>query len=382
VSDKKRRILVVNWRDIEHPEAGGAEVHIFEIFKRVAAWGNEVCYLTSSFPGCSATAWIDGIEVIRRGQWFNANYVLPVYYRQHLADRQFDLIVEDVNKIPFFFPLVAKSPVAAVIPHLFGATVFSETNPIFATYVYLFEQFVPAVYRSCRFLAISDSTKEDLIARGIRSDRIGVVPCGIDHNTYRPGGGNRSPTPLIVYLGRLRKYKGVQYLIRSFEPLARDFPDCRLTVVGDGPYRGALEELTRGLGLQDRVTFTGFVSQQEKTDILHKAWVAASPSPKEGWGLTVIEANACGVPVVASDSPGLRDSVNAGVNGLLVRHKDTGELEAALRKIITDPELRGRLSAGAVEWAGTFTWERCATESYAFLSAGLEESGRDAVDNR
>ena len=243
---------------------------------------------------------------------------------------------------------------------------------MFASYVYLFEQFIPAVYRACRFLAISESTKEDLIRRGIQPDRIGVVPCGIDHETYKTSGSARSETPLIAFLGRLRKYKGVQYLIRSFASLVRDVPSCNLVIVGDGPYRGSLEALATRLGLRERVTFTGFIPQHEKVAILRKAWVAASPSPKEGGGLTVIEANACGVPVIASDSPGLRDSVQAGVNGLLVPHGDTRELAAALRKVLTDAELRTRLTQGALQWASNFTWERCAKDSYEFLSAGLE----------
>jgi len=364
----------VNWRDITHPEAGGAEVHLSEIFKRVVAWGHEVCFLTSGFPGAKPRELIDGMEVIRRGRWFDANYVLPLFYRRNMADRRFDLVVEDINKIPFFFPVVSKAPVAAVVPHLFGSTVYRETNPVFATYVYVFEKFIPFVYKDSLFLAISDSTKQDLVERGVREERIGVVPCGIDHETYSSGQGERSPTPVIAFLGRLRKYKGVQYLIRSFRTLAGEFPEIRLIIVGDGPYRTSLEKLARSLGLSERITFTGFVSQEEKVDILRKAWVAASPSPKEGWGLTVIEANACGVPVVASASPGLRDSVKPGVNGLLVPHGDVRELAGALRRIVSDPELLDRLSAGALEWARGFTWERCARDSFAFLISAVERS--------
>jgi glycosyltransferase involved in cell wall biosynthesis len=148
-------------------------------------------------------------------------------------------------------------------------------------------------------------------------------------------------------------------------------------VVGDGPYRRTLEALAASLGLAGAVEFRGHVSQDEKVRLLSQAAVTANPSPKEGWGLTVVEANACGVPVVASRSPGLVDSVRDGLTGFLVEHGSVEQLAGRLVEILVDRDLRERLSAGAVEWAGRFSWDKCGT-----LSAELIEEVAGAPPRR
>ena len=351
-------VLVFNWRDIGNPEAGGAEVHVHEIMRTLVKRGHRVTQLASSFPGCEKNAAADGVRILRRGNWYAANFTLPLAYLRELRSERFDVVVEDINKIPFYTPLFTKAPVLAIVPHLFGTTVFQEASFPFAMYVYSYERLIPAVYRGVRFLAISESTKRDLAARGIRPERVSVVECGLDHGLYRP-----LPVPrdenLVVYLGRLRKYKCVHLVIQAMKPVRERVPGARLVVVGDGPYRKTLESLAVSLGLSGAVEFRGHVSQDEKVRLLSQAAVAANPSPKEGWGLTVVEANACGVPVVASRSPGLVDSVRDGQTGILVEHGSVEQLASKLVELLVDKGLRERLSAGAIEWAGRFSWETC-----------------------
>lgn len=369
------KVLAFNWRDIRHPEAGGAEVHLHEIMKGLISRGHSVTLLCSSFPGAASTEEVDGIETLRAGDWWNANFVLPRKYTGSLRRRNFDLIVEDINKLPFFTPAYARCPVVAVVPHLFGTTVFQETNVPFALYVWSYEFFIPFVYRRAPFIAISESTRDDLVSRGIPREKVHLVHCGMDHGTYSFDPGVKvNERPTVVFLGRLRKYKGVQYLLRAMPAVRESVPDARLLVIGDGPYRRSLEKLASEIGLGDAVTFTGHVPQEEKVRLLRTAHVAASPSPKEGWGLTVVEANACGTPVVASRSPGLRDSVRDGETGFLVRHGDHGELAERIVGILSDAELRAKMSEAAVEWARRFTWERCAS-ACAEIMEGVAESG-------
>jgi glycosyltransferase involved in cell wall biosynthesis len=200
-----------------------------------------------------------------------------------------------------------------------------------------------------------------------------VVECGLDHDLYRPLPVQRDEK-LIVYLGRLRKYKCVHFLIEAMKTVRERVPGVRLVVVGDGPHRGNLEKLARGLGLSDAVEFRGHVTEEEKVRLLSQAAVTANPSPKEGWGLTVVEANACGVPVVASRSPGLVDSVRDGQTGFLVEHGNVEQLAARLVEILVDRGLRERLSAGAIEWARRFSWETCGRLSAELIEevAGAE----------
>ena len=358
------KILAFNWRDPEHPEAGGAELHLLEILRRAVRDGDRAVWLAERFPGAAPTATVQGIEVHRAGSWYNAHLALGALYRDRFRRERFDLVLEDINKVPFYAPLYARAPVLAVVPHLCGATVFREAPPPVAALVWAHESLIPLVYRRTPFLAISESTRDDLIARGIDPKQVSVVRCGLTQEAY----GVRVPPesrrdPVVVFVGRLRRYKGAQYAIRAFSRVLARVPEARLRIVGDGPYRATLEALARREGVSARVEFLGAVSAGAKVDALNTAQVALAPSPKEGWGLTVIEANACGAPVVASRSPGLVESVRDGETGLLVPHGDVEALAGAIVRLLSDAPLRLRLAAAGVRWAGTFDWETCYRES-------------------
>jgi len=364
------KLLAFNWRDPKHPEAGGAELHLLEILRRAVLDGDQVTWLAEAFPASKPEEELQGIRILRGGSWYNAHLALAQLYRRKLRGERFDLVLEDINKVPFFTPCYVRAPVLAVVPHLFGATVFQEASPVLGALVWAHESLIPLVYRGVPFLAISESTRNDLVRRGIPRDRVAVVRCGLDPSAYsvtvRPEARNR---PIVVFVGRLRKYKGAQYLIRAFPGVLRRVPEARLLIVGDGPYRGHLEALARSLAIGDRVEFLGALSQREKVEALNRALVAAAPSPKEGWGLTVIEANACGAPVVASRSPGLVESVRDGETGILVPHGDVEALGGAISRLLEDRALRLAMAEAGIRWAHGFTWDRCYRESRAVIEA-------------
>jgi glycosyltransferase involved in cell wall biosynthesis len=371
------KVLAVNWRDMRNPEAGGAEVHLHEILSRLAARGHEAVQVSATFPHCSPDDEIDGVRIIRRGKWWNANFVVTSFLRGHLASNRYDVILEDINKVPFFTPLVTRIPVVPVIPHLFGTTVFREADPVTAAYVVLMESLIPLIFRRSRFMVISESTKEDLVRRGIAAGRVRVILCGLDHDVYRDLSLERFTSPTIVHLGRLRRYKSAEVAIRAMAPIRDALPGARLVVIGDGPHRAALERETRRVGLAGTVVFKGYMGRDEVVEFLNRAHLLLNPSPKEGWGLTVVEANACGLPVVASDRPGLRDSVRDGETGFLVPY---GDVDAFARKallILRDGELWRRLSEGALTRVRELTWERTARETEDFIREVLAvRSGR------
>ena len=361
------RVLAINWRDIRNPDAGGAEVHLHEILSRAVAAGHEATQIAAGWPGCAPEERIDGIRVLRRGRWWDANLALALFAARHLRHQRYDVILEDINKIPFFMPLVTRTPVVPVIPHLFGTTVFREANAVLGAYVWLFERFIPLVYRSNRFVVISPSTRDDLVARGVPAERIAVALCGLDHGRYRLLGRARFADPVIVHLGRLRRYKSVETVIRAMGPIRERLPRARLVVIGEGPHRPLLERETRRLGLAEAVEFRGYIGGEELVEFLNRAHLLVNPSPKEGWGLTVVEANACGLPVVASDRPGLRDSVRDGESGILVPFGDPEAFAEASLRILGDPALWERLSRGAIARVGELTWDRCARETLAVV---------------
>ncbi len=279
-----------------------------------------------------------------------------------------------MNKIPFFTPLVQSLPTVVYVPHLFGGTVFRETNPLFASYVWLLERPMPWVYRRAAWIAISDSTKQDLVARGVPASRVEVVHCGLDFARYDladpPG---RDARPTLVHLGRLMRYKSAGVALHALVHVRRTLPDAQLRVVGDGPDRRRLERLAQRLGLGGAVHFHGHVPHAEKVRLLWTSHVLLNPSPKEGWGFTVVEANACGVPVVASRSPGLVDSVLDGETGFLVPPGDAGAFAAAVLRLLGDAALHRRLAEGGRQWARRFRWEDAALQTERVLQRAIQE---------
>jgi glycosyltransferase involved in cell wall biosynthesis len=370
------RIVAFNWRDPRHPEAGGAELHLFEILRRCVRDGDRVTWLAEAFPGAAAEDEREGIRIVRAGTWYNAHLALGALYRARFRRERVDLVVEDINKVPFFTPLFARAPVLAVVPHLFGATVFREASPWVGAVVWAHEALIPLVYRHTPFLAISESTRDDLVRRGIARERIDVVRCGLESGSYAVTKPPESREPVVSFLGRLRKYKGAQHVLRAFPAILAAVPDARLEVIGDGPYRADLERLSRALGIAGRVRFLGALAHDAKVAALNDAQVATCPSPKEGWGLTVIEANACGAPVVASRSPGLVESVRDGETGLLVPHGDARALANGVVRLLTDRPERLRMAEAGRRWAATFDWETCYRESRASFDRAAAARGR------
>lgn len=371
------RILAVNWQDLTNPLAGGAEVHIEEILKRGTARGHEVTLACSNYPGGKSREERDGMSIRRRGSRHNFNFVAPFLVKDLLAEAKYDLIVEDINKIPFYLPLRYKLPHLAVIPHLFGKNIYQEANAVLASYVYFAEFPIPRVYRRSHFLAISDSTRDDLVTRGIRRELIDVAECGVDHSLYTVDSSmKRFAEPTILYLGRLKKYKSVQHMIEALPIVRRSIPNARALVVGGGDYLGELMALTEKLGLTSCVEFTGFVPEAKKLEYLRRSHISLYPSPKEGWGITNIEANACGTPVVAANSPGLKDSVSPEKSGLLYEYGNVEQLSAQIVRLLKDRQLHDRMSATAVDWAKRFTWEDCAAGSFAAMERTVAEWGR------
>lgn len=368
-------VLVISYRDLHHPEMGGAEVILHEVYRRLAQRGHRIGFLTGAWRGASKQDRIDGMDVYRVGTTYTFNWTVPRAWRR-LRPLGWDLIVEDLNKIPLFSPWFQSDvPVLANVPHLFGTTVFREAALPPALYVYLHERFIPSCYRACRFQVLSDSTRDDLVARGIPAPQIHVVRSGIDHEFYRPAEGGGTPGPVILYLGRLKKYKGIELTIEALPAILRRVPNARYWIAGEGSHRRALERKIQGLGLERHVELLGYCEGERKLEILRKARVLVYTSPKEGWGLSVIEANAMGIPAVASDSPGLRESVRDGETGFLVPHGDVGSLADRLSILLSDDGLWGRMGQAGILWADRFHWDRMADETEALLERVVREGG-------
>jgi glycosyltransferase involved in cell wall biosynthesis len=361
------KILVVNWQDMKNPLAGGAEVHLHEVFERIVRMGHHVTLVCSTFPGALSEETINGIRIIRKGGRFIFNFRFFFEYLTRFRKEDFDIVVDDMNKIPFFTPLFVRRPIHGITHHLFGTSIFLETNIVLASYVYLMERWAVALYkkRNIPFIVGSPSTERELREAGFNPANVALVNYGVDHSTHNLEGGVKSTTPLIGYFGRLKKYKSVDHLLHTVPEVVKRVPDLKVVIVGEGDDRPRLEAITKNLGLDKVVEFTGFVSEEKKIDLLQRMWFKVTTSSKEGWGLTVVEANACGTTVLASNVEGLRDAVQDGETGLLYTFGDVADLSHKMIRLLTDHELRNRLNA--IAWATRFDWERAAEQTIGLL---------------
>lgn len=363
------RLLVLNERDLRHPKAGGAETHVFEIMSRLVRRGYEVSLLASSFRGAAPQEVVEGVAVWRYGPLVRYYPAAAVACGRATRRGEVDVVLECLNKVPFFSPLYSAAPVLVVCHHLFGETAFHQVAWPIATAVWCAERLVPPLYRRQRFLAISGSSRDDLVRRGIAADRIVVSHCGI----RRPHIAD--PAPLgarpcrVSYVGRLEPYKRIDVLLRAAARLTTRFPALEITLVGRGSDRARLEALGAQLGIAGRVHFAGFVSDDERDAILARSRACVCPSEKEGWGLTVIEANALGTPVVASDAPGLRDSVRAGETGYLVPTGDVVGFAARMGALLSADVEAERMGCAALEWSRRFDWDTAADEMERAIEA-------------
>ena len=363
------RILVVNWQDIKNPLAGGAEVHLHEVFSRIVRMGHDVTLYCSSFPGSAREENMNGIRVIREGGRYLFNFRFLSTYLRRFSKEQFDIVIDDMNKIPFFTPLYVKKPIYGVTHHLFGKSIFLEANAPLAMYVYSMERLAVWLYKRRRipFIVGSPSTMAELRRERFPEEAVALVNYGVDHSLHTTTGASKSTTPFIGYFGRLKKYKSVDQLLHALPAVTRQVPGLKVAIIGEGDDRPRLEAMAKDRGLGQVVEFTGFVPEEKKVRLLQQMWFKVTTSSKEGWGLTVLEANACGTPVIASNVQGLRDAVKDKETGLLYSYGDVNDLASKILTLLTDRPMLDRLTKGAIQWSRQFDWEIAARQTVELL---------------
>lgn len=366
-----RRIDVVAWRDYDDPEAGGSELHAHRVLTAWSEAGLDISVTTSSVPGGSRVVRRNGYRVKRRAGRYS---VFPRTMASGALGRigSGDGLVEIWNGMPFCSPLWARCPQIVLLHHVHAEMWKMVLSPGLASIGHAIEHRVaPPIYRSARIVTLSDSSKEEIVERlGLSPDRITVNPPGVQ-SVFTPG-GTRSPVPLVVGVGRLVPVKRFHLLVDALVELKRKHPGLEAVIAGEGYERTALEQLIAARGATGWISLPGFVTEAELIDLYRRAWVVAASSLREGWGMTLTEAAACGTPVVATDIGGHRDAVEDGVSGLLVG--DGRALVDGLDAVLGDDVLRHRLGRGARMRAERLTWS--ATARGALVALAEEALGR------
>lgn len=358
-----RRVHLLAWRDLDDEHAGGSEVHASTVARLWAEAGIDVTMRTSASGRCPPVAVRDGYRVIRRG----GRYL--VFPRAALAEAirpgGRDGLVEIWNGVPFLSPIWNRGP-RAIWLHHFHAEMWQMMlpEPVASVGALLERRIAPPFYRRSPIVTLADSSRAELIDElGFDPAMVSVVPPGVGPS-FRPG-GTRSPVPLVVALGRLAPVKRWPMLVDALVEVKRQCPELEAVIVGDGPDRPVLEARVAAAGASGWLQLPGRLPDEQVIDLYQRAWVLAASSAREGWGMTITEAAACGTPAVATDISGHRDAMTDGVTGLLV---DERHLADGIQRVLSDPSLRDRLGVTARARAAELTWEATAIGTLRVLA--------------
>lgn len=370
---KKLKILVLNWRDTKHVWAGGAEVYIHQIAKRWANEGHTVTLFCGNDGKSPRNEKIDGVQMVRRGGFYTVYMWAFLYYVLRFRGK-YDVLVDCENGIPFFSPLYARIPKVLLIYHVHQDVLKQHLRFPFSYFAMFLEgKVMPFVYKNSEVATISDSSRKDIIKLGFsEKNNLQIIYPGIDLSSYRTSAKTKYPS--FLYLGRLQHYKNVDVAINAFSKVAKNFPKAKFVIAGHGESYHDLKKLVSELNLTNEISFTGFFPESDKPKLLSESWISIQPSSWEGWGITVIEANASGTPVIASNVPGLVDSVIDGKTGILVKVHDVEQMSKAMEKLIKSEKLRKQLSREGLVWAKNFSWDKSAN---TFLSILYRQTNYD-----
>ncbi|OJF11042.1 glycosyltransferase involved in cell wall biosynthesis [Couchioplanes caeruleus] len=366
--------MFLNWRDTRNPHGGGSEVYVEKIAEELIRRGylaTLFCAAHSEGPADETTA--AGLRVLRRGGrhtvylWAALTYLLGVLGFGPLSRRggRPDVLVDVGNGLPFLSPLWCRRPVIALVHHVHREQWPVVLTPRLARIGWWIEsRLAPRVYRKCRYVTVSAASRDELAVIGVDPERVTIVHNGTPEMAPAAPVA-RTPEPSLVVVGRLVPHKRVEMALDAVAALSPQFAGLSLVVAGQGWWEDELREYAEGLGIADQVRFAGFVSDEEKRVMMSEAWLALTPSLKEGWGLTIVEAGAVGTPNIAfRGAGGVEESLVDGQTGLLA--EDHADFIAKVRLLLADDALRIEMGSAARAHADRFTWES-AGEKFAAL---------------
>ncbi|GAA4429733.1 glycosyltransferase family 4 protein [Actinokineospora soli] len=360
-------MLLLNWRDTGHPEGGGSERYVERVAQGLAARGYRVTIQCAAYSGAEFGEWVSGVRFRRRGHRLS---VYPLALLSVLRHRP-DVIVDVQNGMPFFAKLVARCPVLVLVHHVHREQWTSAVGPWAGRLGWWIESWLaPRVHRKCRYVAVSEVTRRELVELGIAADRTSVVPNGLD--AVPRTRASRAAEPTLVAVSRLVPHKRIEHAIDVLVRLRERWPSLRLEVVGTGWWLDRLRDYARERGVADRVVLHGWVDEQRKHEILARSWVHLCPSVKEGWGIAIIEAAAHGVPSVAYRAAGgVAESIVDGETGLLA--EDFEEFSAHVERLLGARGERVALGRAGQRRARRLDWD----STVAGFESALRQAGLD-----
>ena len=357
---KKLRVLFLATRDWYDPGTTGGDITMWEQARYLASVGHDVTFVAAANAGAAKHEVLDGIKIVRLGGIHSLWLRTFTYYRAHCRGR-FDVVVAEGfggSRIPRMAPLYVKEPIITEW-HQIHRDLFAVQYPrLLNGPLNLLEWITAHVHRDTLVRAGTEEWRRAFIGLGFKPGRVFVLPVSIREDWLKQPGIPRSEEPRILWLGKLRRYKCPDHAIRAMPHLIEQVPDAKLILAirrDDVRYERELQSLVRELGLERHIEFRFNVTEQEKRDLICSSRVLVVPSAVEGFGIVVLEANACGVPVVASTGVP-EGAVKDQGNGLRYPFGRIEALSDALVKVLSDKKLRDDLVANAVVFANQFAW--------------------------
>lgn len=357
------KILILNWRDIKNPQKGGAEIILYELAKRLVKNGYSVSWFSQMFPAALAEEVFNGIKIIRRGNKYSVFLHAFLYY-QSLKTKP-DMVLDCVNTICWQTPLYVPREKRILYANQSAREIlfYKYPQPL-SLIAFLLEPLQFLTYRTTKTICYSQSIKDDLASFGIPKGNIGIFPLGVDHKRYQPG--KKSSDPTFIFVSRFVNYKRANICIYAMKAVIKKIPNARLYLIGYGEEEKNIKNLIIKTRLNQNVFMVNknnlFLEKNlkdAKVKLMQEAWALLLPSVKEGWGMVVTEAAACGTPSIVTNVTGLKDSVIANKTGIILsKNPKSVEIALAMLKIIKNQILREKLSRAAILWSKNFSWDK------------------------
>lgn len=363
------KVLILNWRDIKHPLAGGAELSLKKHADYWVRKGAEVTWVSSSAKGLKKKEMIDSIQILRMGNHFTAALSFFIYSKKNKFT-DFDLVIDSFHFFPYFSSYyINRNKIIALINEVAGRVWFANLFFPASLIGYLIEPFIIRAYKNIPFITGSKSAAFDLEKIGIKKKNIYVINHGFNKPEKDFISHEKRKNPTLIFIGRISKDKGIEDAIRMIK-IAQDKKKLwKLWIVGkfeSRDYEKKIISMIEELDLASLCKLWGYVNEEEKFRLICRSHLLIHPSYKEGWGLNVIEANYFGVPAVGYDVEGLRDSIVNKKTGLLVKPNPKSLFEG-VERILDDTSLYKKLSLEAKKWSSNFSWEKAGEKSWRVI---------------
>lgn len=361
-------ILILNWRDPKNPKSGGAEIVTLEHAKAWVKKGHSVTWFTSAFENSKKEEKIEGVNIVRRGNFITVYLLAPFFY--FFSKHKFDLVIDEIHGLPFFTPLYAKIPKIAFI-HEVADEIWDYMFPFPVNKIgKLIEPIYFKVYRNVKFWTDANSTIDDLVNKGIKRKNCIAINCPVSNKPLKSL-PQKEKIPTFIFVSRVVKMKGIEEVIRSFFYILRELKNARLWIVGDGEegYVNELKETMRSYSISPKVKFFGHLSEDKKLELMKKAHLLLHASVKEGWGLVVIEAASQATPAIVYNVSGLKDSVRNDKTGIVLKENSSKEMAREAVGLIKNKKRYQSFQKNGLQWAKSLTWEDATRKSLKLIDS-------------